>query len=136
MPTSSSTIYFRNAAGLVREHPGYVRVEYAAGRRHLADLQALLGHLGRALAKHGGGKLLIDQRVMVPFSAEEQAYMLTEWLPRANAEGGYRWGAVVQAQDVFARLATATVATQVHGLSMTYQYFADEAAAVAWLVAQ
>ncbi|KUG08067.1 hypothetical protein ASU33_07645 [Solirubrum puertoriconensis] len=121
---------------MVREHPHYVRLEYFAGKRQLAELQALLGHVTRALAKHGTGKLLVDQRLMTPFSPEEQVFVLEDWLPRANAEGGYRWGAVLQAHNVFARLATALVVTQMQGKPMTYQYFTDENAAVAWLVAQ
>ncbi|MBW3128845.1 hypothetical protein KYK14_09815 [Hymenobacter profundi] len=43
---------------------------------------------------------------------------------------------MVQAHDVFARLAMDTIRSQVQGLQLTYRYFPEEAAAIAWLRVQ
>ena len=98
------------------------------------EFQALLGHTTRLLARRGDGRLLVDQRLMTPFTPDEQQFVIQEWLPLTILEGGYRYGAVVLAHDVFARLATATVVTAARDLPMTYRYFDNEAEAITWLV--
>lgn len=130
LPTS---FYYGNAAGLVQEHASYVRLRYHAGLRQADAFHALLGHVTRALARHGAGKLLVDQHAMTPYTPQEQAYVVQQWLPRTIVEGQYRWGAVVMAQDVFTRLSMDTIRTQAQDLPLTYRFFADEAAALAWL---
>jgi hypothetical protein len=73
---------------------------------------------------------------MSPFTPEEQGFVIQQWLPRTVKEGGYKFGAVLVAQNVFARLATATVIATVRDLAITYQFFEQEAEAVTWLLAQ
>jgi hypothetical protein len=58
------------------------------------------------------------------------------WLPRIIAEGSYRHRAPGQAHDVFTRLVMDTIRRQAQDLPLTYRYFADDEAAVAWLRAQ
>jgi hypothetical protein len=48
----------------------------------------------------------------------------------------YRYGAVVQAHDVFARLDMDTIRTQAQDLPLTYRFFPDEVEAIRWLHAQ
>lgn len=128
-------LYFENRAGRISDDPaGFARLTYHAGQRSEDELRALLGHATRLLAQRNDGRLLVDQRLMQPFSASEQQHVMHTWLPSAVAEGGYRYGAVVQAHDVFARLATATVTNQGRGLNLTYRYFDDEPTAVEWLL--
>jgi hypothetical protein len=55
------------------------------------------------------------------------------WLPRTIVDGQYRYGAVVQAHDVFARLAMDTIRTQAQELPLTYRFFPDEVQAIRWL---
>jgi hypothetical protein len=51
-------------------------------------------------------------------------------------DGQYRYGAVVQAYDVFAGLAMDTIRTQTRDLPLTYRFFPDEVQAIRWLHAQ
>jgi hypothetical protein len=51
-------------------------------------------------------------------------------------DGRYRYAAVVQAHDVFARLAMDTIRTQAQELPLTYCFFPDEAQTFSWLHAQ
>ncbi|GGF00049.1 STAS/SEC14 domain-containing protein [Hymenobacter cavernae] len=128
-------IYYENRVGRSVEDPlGFARLIYHRGTRTKAEFQALLGHTTRLLARRGDGRLLVDQRLMTPFTPDEQQFVIHEWLPLTILEGGYRCGAVVLAHDVFARLATATVVTAVRDLPMTYRYFDNEAEAITWLV--
>jgi hypothetical protein len=132
MPSPTS-FYYGNAAGQVQEHTSYVRLTYGVGTRQVDAFQAVLGHVTRALARHGSGKLLIDQRLMKAYSLQEQAYVVQQWLPRTIVEAQYRWGAVLMAKDVFARLAMDTIRTQAQALPLTYRFFTEEGEALAWL---
>jgi len=128
-------IYYENQAGRSVEDPlGFARLTYHQGTRSEDELRALLGHTTRLIARRNDGRLLVDQRLMTPFTPAEQHFVVHEWLPLTILEGGYRFGAVVLAENVFARLATANVITAARDLPMTYQYFDTEAAAVAWLL--
>jgi hypothetical protein len=133
LPTS---LYFGNAAGLVQEYAGYVRLQYHPGPRRFDEFTALLNHVTRALSRYQLGKLLIDQRQMTAYLPAEQIHLVQQWLPRTIVEGQYRYGAVVQAQDVFARLAMDTIRTQAQDLPLTYRFFPDEIAAIGWLQTQ
>jgi hypothetical protein len=113
---------------------GFARLTYQAGQRSRDAFESLLTHVTRLLAQRKDGCLLVDQRLMTPFTPDEQGFVIQLWLPRTVAEGGYRFGAVILAQNVFARLATATVIAAVRDLAITYQYFEQEAEAVNWLL--
>lgn len=137
MPASSRSIYFENSVGRIWEQPkGYLLLAYHPGPRQQADFQALLSHLIRAMQRTGWNRVLVDQREMEPFSSAEQAWMIDEWLPRAVEEGNYQYGAVLLAQDVFARLAMNQVVLATRTLPHVYQSFDNKPDAVKWLLAQ
>lgn len=129
-------LYFENRAGRVSDHStGYARLTYHPAARTPEELRALLGHVTRLLAQYAHGRLLVDQRLMQPFSPVEQQ-VLQQWMPVAVAESRYRSGAILQAYDVFARLATGTATAHGRDLNLTYRHFTEEAAALDWLLAQ
>ncbi|MDF7814007.1 hypothetical protein [Hymenobacter sp. YC55] len=135
--STSYRVYYENAVGRAVDDPlGFARLTYHTGSRPRDAFQALLGHVTRLLARRGDGCLLVDQRRMASFTPEEQAYMIEQWLPRTVQEGGYRYGAVIVAEDVFARLAMAAVVTGVRALPLQYRHFEQESAAVSWLLEQ
>jgi hypothetical protein len=135
--SSNYHVCYENPVGRAVNDPlGFARLTYLAGLRPRDGFQALLSHVTQLLARRADGCLLVDQRLMTPFTPEEQEHVIQQWLPRTVAEGGYRYGAVLVAQNVFARLATATVIAAVRDLSITYQYFEQEAEAVSWLMSQ
>lgn len=130
----SPTLFFENVAGRVVADPaGFVRSYWGPQPRTLADTQALLTHLTRAMQRYGQHKVLSNQQEMQPFSALEQAWVTEQWLPQAVREAGYRACAVVLATNLYARLAMAYVTTNVKGLPMRYRSFDNEAEAQAWL---
>ncbi|MFD1467638.1 hypothetical protein ACFQ48_05345 [Hymenobacter caeli] len=133
---ASRSLYFENAAGRIWEEPlDYLRLEYAPGPREEIVFRALLTHALRALTRRGRGKLLIDQRKMAPYSDAERAWLVGEWLPRAVREANYRYGAVVLAEDVFARVSMTRLALAARELGNTYKTFSTEAEAAEWLLA-
>lgn len=134
MPSLSRSLYFENSGGRIWEEPaGFLRLEYSPGQREIAQFRALLTHAAQALYRRGWSRILIDQRAMTPFSPAEQDWMSTQWLPQAVREYGYRYGAVLVAQDVFARLAMNQLMLASRGLAHAYRTFESEAAAMAWL---
>lgn len=137
MQKPANRLYFENAVGRVEEDKaGFVRLVYYQGLRKAETWHGLMQHTKHLLARQGHGLLLVDQQLMAPFSLPEQAWLVEQWLPRAIVEGGYRYGAVVQAHDAFARLAMETIRTQARDLHLTYRYFSEEAGAITWLLTQ
>ncbi|MCI1186969.1 hypothetical protein MON38_06025 [Hymenobacter sp. DH14] len=128
-------IYFQNAVGRLLEHPaGYIVFQYHAGKRALADFQALLTHTGQLLRRRGWQRILADQRLMTPFTEAETAWVTSFWLDPANQPPGGLHAAVMLADDVFARLATNTMRETLQSAALTYRLFKDEATATAWLM--
>ncbi|WP_201979655.1 hypothetical protein [Hymenobacter rubidus] len=137
MVKSSRALYFENSSGRIWEEPeGYLRLEYGAGAREAVQFRSLLTHAAQAMSRRQWNKMLVDQREMAPFSPSEQDWMTNEWLPRAVSEHGYRYGAILVAHNVFARLATNQFMMASRGLPHVYRTFEAEAAAVAWLQEQ
>lgn len=131
---ATPTIYFKNNAGCLWEEPaGYLRLEYYPGPRLEAQFRSLLTHARQALQRHSWSRMLVNQQQMSPFTAAEEAWMTTEWLPQAVHENGYRYGAVVVAHDVFARLAMTGIVMTSRKLGHTYRNFEHEKEAAAWL---
>lgn len=70
----SPKLFFENPAGRLLEHPnGYVVFQYHPGKRKLSDLQTLLTHTHNLLDRNMWHRMLCDQRLMAPFTAEESA---------------------------------------------------------------
>ncbi|MBC6699904.1 hypothetical protein H8B14_17400 [Hymenobacter sp. BT190] len=103
--------------------------------RRLSETQAVLTHARLALQRFGWYRIFIDQSQMVPFTAEEQQWISTEWLPLA-IQNGYRYGAIAVSSDVMVRLATAYITTQIQNTPLTYRSFESGPEAQAWLQQQ
>lgn len=126
-------LYFENTVGRIWEHPdGYALVQYHAGPRKFAHLQAFLTHTGRLLQLRGWHKILGDQRLMAPFTEEESRWIVEYWLSQDNQRGEVQ-GAVLVPQDVFARLSLSNVMQEAKAAALTYRLFDNEADAAAWL---
>ncbi|GAB3590088.1 hypothetical protein [Hymenobacter daeguensis] len=137
MPKTKRSLYFENGSGRVWEEPeGYLRLEYFAGPREAVQFRALLTHTAQAMSRRQWGRMLIDQREMAPFNPSEQDWMTNEWLPRAVTEHGYRYGAILVAHNVFARLATNQFVMASRNLPHLYRTFETEETAAAWLLEQ
>ena len=131
------TLVFENAAGRVEADPaGFMRSYWGPNVRTLADTQAFMRGLSQGMRRYGWPWVLINQVVMPAYTPEEQAWITQEWLPAAVREAGYRAGAIVLATNIYARLATAFVTTNVHGLPIRYRSFDEETTAIAWLLKQ
>ncbi|UYZ59190.1 hypothetical protein [Hymenobacter latericus] len=131
---ASSRVYFENASGRVTEHPeGFAVITWHKGPRRLEDFKAILNHLDRLLRLRNWSKLLADQQLMTPFTPEETAWVMHDWLPRAVGEGPYRYAAVILPLDVFARLSSQNVLSESQKKFVAYRYCADAAEAAQWL---
>jgi len=137
MPAASRTIYFKNSVGCLWEEPeAYLRLEYDPGPREEVQFRALLTHVRQAMQRRSWSRLLINQQKMSAFTPSEESWMVNDWLPQAVRENGYRYGAVVVAHDVFARLAMTGLVMTSRKLGHTYRNFEHEKEAVDWLLTQ
>lgn len=135
MPTASRTIYFKNNVGCLWEEPeAYLHLEYYPGPREEVQFRALLTHARQAMQRRSWSRLLVNQQQMSPFTPTEENWMVNEWLPQAVRENGYRYGAVLVAHDVFARLAMTGLVMTSRKLGHTYRNFEHEKEAVTWLL--
>jgi hypothetical protein len=110
MLTAGLSSYFENAAGRLLEHPdGYLYFQYYPGKRTFTNLQALLVHTSILLQRKKWVKVLGDQRLMSPFTAQKRAYILEHWLAYGLHSPAPIYAAVLVANDVFARLVASQV---------------------------
>lgn len=134
MPAASRTIYFKNNVGCLWEEPeDYLHLEYYPGPREEVQFRALLTHGRQAMQRRGWSRMLVNQQRMSPFTPSEESWMMNEWLPQAVRESGYRFGALLVAHDVFARLAMTGIVMTSRKLGHTYRNFEHEKEAIAWL---
>ena len=134
MPASTPLISFENAAGQVLAHPaGYAWLVYKPGPRTLADLQALITHIGHLLVRNSWHRILGDQRLMAPLLPEQSVWLVAYWQAYTQQRPRQLYAAVVLAHDVFARLAVSQLRQELSGGELTYRQFEDLPAATAWL---
>lgn len=135
MPITPASVYFHNQLATVAYHAnGYICLLWNDVLIQEADLRALYTHTLHALRHHRTGKLLTDQRHRQPLPAEAQQWIVQEWIPEAIRTAGYSRCAIVESQLPEASTAARNVG---HALQtpLTFQYFAEPAAAAAWLTA-
>jgi hypothetical protein len=135
MPAAQPLLYFENAVGRLYEHPdGYALFRFKPGNRRLSELQGLLTQARQLLERRGWHRFLADQTLLAPFTAEESVWITDHWSTASAQRPGGLYGAVVLAQDVFARLAMGKVALEANSKGMRFRLFDTEAQAVAWLL--
>jgi hypothetical protein len=85
------------------------------------------------LKRNGWHRLLGDQRLMAPFTTEESEWIVEYWLDSSRHGPRGLYGAIILANDVFARLAMDQVVHEAKASALTYRMFDSEDKAVAWL---
>ena len=131
------TIYFENATATITEClDGYAIFTYRAGPRKLSDFQAVMTHLGNLLRTRKWHRILGDQRLMMPATAEENEFITAYWQQQTQVLGYGLCAATVLAQDVFARLAATQLRADLKAVNIGYRVFDDEIQAGLWLRAQ
>jgi len=127
-------IYYQNPIGRLYEHPdGYLVVDYNAGKRLMSEYRPFVTRLMYALQRNGWHKMLTNQRQMAPFTEEERAWLVKQWLGPDPAWSGHLTTAVLLPEDVFARLAVNTIMHDVREGALLYRVFTDAQDATAWL---
>jgi len=117
-------VYFQNAVGRLLEHPaGYIVFQYNPGKRSFAAFQTLITHTALLLRRNRWHRLLADQRLMMPFTDEETAWVSAFWLDPANQPPRGLFAAILLANDVFARLATGLMRQEIQSPILTYRMF-------------
>jgi hypothetical protein len=102
-----------------------------------SENRATMEHLLIELERLRWGKVLVDQRVLMPLSEEDSAWLMVDWMPRASQHNLYRYVAILSAKNVFSRLDLHSLTQQAQAhFPVVYRYFEEEEAAVAWLLAQ
>lgn len=132
-----STLYFENCLATISAHPAdYVHLIYHPGQHTLTDLQIVLHHTGDLLLRRRWHRLLEDQQQLAQLPGESQQVATAYWQRQTPSLAQSLCVATVLAQDVFARLAAATLRHKLRSTDINYRLFSDSAAANAWLQQQ
>jgi len=94
-----------------------------------AENEQVLG----VIAKHRARKILCDIRYFVLIGASDQAWLNSEWLPRA-IDAGLRTCAIVAPVFYFNRVAVRSVAERIDPQAVSIEYFDSPEMARRWLL--
>jgi hypothetical protein len=134
---AASTIYFQSPAGLVLAHSfdRYAELRYLPSKRQPGDLAVLLAHLGQLLLLRGWHKFLSDNRQMMPYSADEKQWFVSQWLPGVVPRPTPLTGVVVLPEQVVARLSFLEMSMKASEGSLRYRTFQEVDEAMSYLIA-
>lgn len=96
--------------------------DFRSGNERIVDL----------IAERKVSKLLGDTKEFVLIGADDQRWLLSDWIPRA-LQAGLRTVALVTPMFYFNRVAVASVGQELDPNQLTLQYFDDRDAARDWL---
>ncbi|MDF7811646.1 hypothetical protein [Hymenobacter sp. YC55] len=136
---NTGSVCFKNEVSCISkvQEESYLRVTWLAGAESSPENRATLEHLLIELGKSRWNKTLSDQRVLMPLSEEDSAWLILDWLPRATKLNLYRYVAILSARNVFGRLDLHSLAQQAQAqFPVVYRHFDEEETALAWLLAQ
>jgi hypothetical protein len=128
------TQYFQNAAGRLYYQPDahVVRLAWAPERIALAPIQEYYEQVLALMLSTGSHKILSCHGQRAPLPGAAQEWLTGNWIPRAIAQAGARYCAIVEGADPMHRLSTqSVVASSPSGLQ--FQRFADMHEANTWL---
>ena len=128
------TLYFQNAAGQLYYQPALqaVRLAWAAERIALAAIQEYYEQVLALMLSSGSRKILSCHGQRAPLPAAAQEWLTGNWIPRAIAQAGARYCAIVEGADPMHRLSTqSVVAAAPSGLQ--FRRFTETSEAAAWL---
>ncbi|UOQ64296.1 hypothetical protein [Hymenobacter volaticus] len=133
-----SSVCFKNEVSCItKAEEKYLHVTWLPGAESSPENRATLEHLLIELEQLRWGKVLVDQRVLMPLSEEDSAWLMLDWLPRATKHRLYRYGAVLSAKNVFSRLDLHSLTQQAQAqFPIVYRHFEEEKTALIWLLAQ
>ena len=128
------TLYFRNQAGQLYYQAGtqVVRLAWAAERIALAAIQEYYEQVLALMLSTGSRKILSCHGQRAPLPGAAQDWLTGNWIPRAIAQAGARYCAIVEGADPMHRLSTqSVVAASPSGLQ--FKRFSEISEADAWL---
>ncbi|GAA4053032.1 hypothetical protein GCM10022409_44980 [Hymenobacter glaciei] len=120
------TLYFQNAAGRLYYQPAaqVVRLACAPERIAVAAIQEYYEQVLALMLSTGSHKILSCHGQRAPILAAAQEWLTSNWIPRAIAQAGARYCAIVEGADPLHRLFTqSVVAASPNGLQ--FQRFAE-----------
>lgn len=130
------SLYFHNSLAYVIELPGaYVRVDWQAAPMFSSSLREVHEQLLQLLKEKQLRKVLSDHQLMPAIMPKDQQWLITDWLPRAVLESGYRYCAIINAHDVYNRLSTSYIEHKIKdSIPLQVAHFQDLQAASNWLL--
>ncbi|UOG77144.1 hypothetical protein MTX78_11200 [Hymenobacter tibetensis] len=129
--------FYENAAGRIRVNAAsfYLHVDWSNNQLPDDSIYELLEQVLLKLQQEQWHKVLFHQHNRGTLSIPVSAWVALDWLPRA-VRAGYLYGAFVLSRNMVTRLDTTAAGNDYSKRSPlpVYQYFEQEADAIAWLL--
>ncbi|MGI4865956.1 MAG: hypothetical protein ACRYFZ_18675 [Janthinobacterium lividum] len=133
LPKAQESLIFQNPAGKLYYQPaGYVRLAWGTERQTIETIQAFYEQALALLKSSGARRILSDHGQRAPLPAAAQAWLTTDWIPRAMTQARTHHCAVVEGVDPIHRLALQSVVSTAPA-GFLFKRFDNFAAADAWL---
>lgn len=128
------TLYFQNAAGRIYYLPdaAVVRLAWSSERVAVAAIQEYYEQVLALMLNTGSHKILSCHGQRAPIPAAAQEWLIGNWIPRAIAQAGARYCAIVEGADPMHRLSTQSVVAASPG-GLKFARFAEQSEAEDWL---
>ncbi|AMR27318.1 hypothetical protein A0257_09565 [Hymenobacter psoromatis] len=109
-PRLQQTLYFESPAGRLYYHAaGYAHLAWGPGRLPLATIEAYYEQALALLRSTDCRRILSEHGQRAPLSAEAQAWITSNWIPRAMSQAQARHCAIVEGANPLHRLSTQSV---------------------------
>jgi hypothetical protein len=128
------TLFFQNAAGQLyyQADARVVRLAWAAERIALPAIQEYYEQVLGLMLSTGSHKVLSCHGQRAPLSGPAQEWLTGNWIPRAIAQAGARYCAIVEGADPMHRLSTQSVVSASPS-GLQFRRFSQLSEASAWL---
>ena len=132
--STPETLFFQNSAGRLYYQAGIqaVRLAWATERIALPAIQEYYEQVLALMLSTGSHKVLSCHGQRAPLPGPAQEWLTGNWIPRAIAQAGARYCAIVEGADPMHRLSTQSVVSASPS-GLQFRRFAEIDEATAWL---
>ena len=132
--STPETLFFQSSAGRLYYQAGIqaVRLAWATERIALPAIQEYYEQVLALMLSTGSHKVLSCHGQRAPLPGPAQEWLTGNWIPRAIAQAGARYCAIVEGADPMHRLSTQSVVSASPS-GLQFRRFAEIDEATAWL---
>ncbi|RPD44161.1 hypothetical protein DNI29_22455 [Hymenobacter sediminis] len=135
-PATPAVCFENSLAVILEEEQGqYLLVIWRSKEWSLPAGQMVMNQVIHCMQRTGWGKVIFKQAPLASFPLEYHTWLLYDWLPRAQAAGGWCY-AIIPPQQLFAHISFADFLGQVRRQGVRFYVAASLEQAIEWICQQ